>query len=316
MQTVDFSPGHVEATMRLAKQNYEEERASVPTLPSLDSAPDLRPFAENGLGAAAFEGSEMVGFLGCFPPFRNAFGLSGVTGVFSPLGANGSIRENRAKIYACLYQAAGEKWVRAGASSHAVCLYAHDRQAQEQFYRYGFGLRCMDAVRGMDEITARPCDGYSFHRLSPEDVPKVLPLEHLLCESYADSPFFMYREKPGEAEFLEEYRGFHSTYFTAEHQGRTVAFIRAELDGETFIQHTPGYLHIKGAYCLEEHRGKGLHQHLLNLLTRDLKAKGYTRLGVDFESFNPSAQGFWQKYFSAYTHGLVRRIDDRAVSGK
>lgn len=176
MQTVNFSLGHVEAAMRLAKQNYEEEQAYVPALPRLDSVPDLRPFADNGLGAAAFEGSEMVGFLGCFPPFRNAFGSPGVTGVFSPLGANGAIRENRARIYARLYQAAGEKWVRAGASSHAVCLYAHDREAQEQFYRYGFGLRCMDAIRRMDEITATPCDGYSFHKLFPEDILKVLPL--------------------------------------------------------------------------------------------------------------------------------------------
>ena len=306
----------MEAAMRLAKQNYEEERAYVPALPRLDSVPDLRPFADNGLGAAAFEGSEMVGFLGCSPPFRNAFGSPGVTGLFSPLGANGAVRENRAKIYARLYQAAGEKWVRAGASSHAVCLYAHDRQAQEQFYRYGFGLRCVDAIRGMDEITAPPCEGYSFHKLSREDILKALPLEHHLCESYADSPFFMFREKSSEAEFLEEVERFQPVYFTAEYQGQTVAFIRAELDGETFVQDTPGYIHVKGAYCLKEHRGKGLHRNLLNLLVRELKARGYTRLGVDFESFNPSGQGFWLKYFDAYTHGVVRRIDEKALSGK
>jgi hypothetical protein len=33
-------------------------------------------------------------------------------------------------------------------------------------------------------------------------------------------------------------------------------------------------------------------------------------LGVDFESFNPTASDFWLKYFTEYTHSVVRRIDD------
>ena len=96
------------------------------------------------------------------------------------------------------------------------------------------------------------------------------------------------------------------------HKGRIVAFIRAELDGETFIQDTPGYLHCKGMYCIPEHRGMGISQKLLILLVQKLKADGYARLGVDFESFNPSGSGFWLKHFHAYTYGVVRRIDERS----
>jgi hypothetical protein len=40
-----------------------------------------------------------------------------------------------------------------------------------------------------------------------------------------------------------------------------------------------------------------------------LKAENYLRLGVDFESFNPTAWGFWLKHFQAYTYSDVRRID-------
>lgn len=43
------------------------------------------------------------------------------------------------------------------------------------------------------------------------------------------------------------------------------------------------------------------------------KAEGYLLLGVDCESFNPTARGFWLKYFTPYTYGLVRRIDDNAI---
>jgi len=309
----DFTAGHIEEAAMIALQNYQNERSFVPALPPVDALPGLKPYAENGLGVAAFEGDTMVGFLCSVSPFSNAFGSTNATGVFSPMGANGAVGSNRAKVYARLYQAAAEKWVNAGASSHAVCLYAHDREALEQFFRYGFGMRCVDAIREMDEIAAPPCEGYSFYELDFENVLKVLPLDNMLDDSYIDSPFFMYRARNSEAEFVEEYRQFQPIYFAAGQNGRLVAYIKAELDGENFIKDTPGYLHVKGAYCLPEHRGKGLNQRLLGMLIQKLKMNGYTRLGVDFESINPTAYGFWLKYFDAYTHSVVRRIDEKAV---
>lgn len=188
--------------------------------------------------------------------------------------------------------------------------FADDKAAQEQFFRYGFGLRCVDAIRGMDDIIVTPCEGYSFSEIAPKEILEVLLLENMLDESYIDSPFFMFREKETEAIFLKRHEHFQSVYFTAKYEGQIVAFVRAELDGENFICNTPRYLHVKGAYCLPEHRGKGLTQKLLGMLIQKLKAKGYTRLGVDFESLNPSAYGFWLKYFTPYSYSIVRRIDE------
>lgn len=77
--------------------------------------------------------------------------------------------------------------------------------------------------------------------------------------------------------------------------------------------------HIEEAKALslasyhEEHRGKGVCQNLLNFVISTLNADGYTQLGVDFESFNPAARGFWLKYFTPYTHSVVRRIDERIL---
>ena len=151
MKIVDFSAAHIEQAERITKQNYEEERKIIPALPPVDAIPDLTQYVENGLGVAALEDNTMLGYLCAVGPFKNAFGSTEVTGVFSPMGAHGAALDNRADIYARMYQAVGEKWVRAGASSHAICLYAHDRETQEQFFRYGFGMRCIDAIREMDE---------------------------------------------------------------------------------------------------------------------------------------------------------------------
>jgi ribosomal protein S18 acetylase RimI-like enzyme len=128
-----------------------------------------------------------------------------------------------------------------------------------------------------------------------------LPLENMLKNCF------------DEKEFMQNYFNCNSIYSVAKHDGKIVAFIRAEHDGQTFIQNMNGYIHINAAYCLPEHRGKGISQNLLTLLIQKLKKQGYTYLGVDYESINPSGFGFWLKDFSAYTYGVVRRIDESAI---
>ncbi len=324
MKIVNFTVAHVERAAQIAKQNYEEERGYVPALPSsadlssafptLENMPDLTPFADNGLSVAAIDGGDVVGFLCSYGVWNDAWDIPGLRHVFSPMHANGTIPENRAKIYARLYQAAGEKWARVGAASHGICLYAHDREAQEQFFRYGFGMRCIDAIRGMDDVASPNCGGYEFTELVPERYSEVYPLNIMLQSHYCKSPFFMVRPNITEAEFLENENG--DRYFVARKDGATVAFLCFGRSGETFLRKIPGYIHADGAYCLPEHRGKGLLQNLLNLATSTFKNEGYKYLGVDFESINPPAYGFWLKHFTAYTHSVVRRIDENAVAKK
>ena len=313
MRIADFTAAHIEQAAQIAIQNYREERGHVPVLPPIETVPSLMSYARNNLGVAAFEGDQMVGFLCAAGPFQNAFGSTDAVGVFSPMGANGAVCDNRAKIYARLYQAAGEKWACTGAASHGVCLYAHDMEAQQQFFRYGFGLRCVDAVRGMDDIAAPTCLGYDFSELTPDELPQILPLDHRLDAHMAASPIFILRPSDTQESFTKKIEHFQSIFFAAKKNKEIVAYIRAELDGETFICDLPGYLHIKGAFCLPEHRGIGLNQTLLRMFVKKLKLQGYTRLGVDFESFNPAAYGFWLKHFDAYTHSIVRRIDEHAL---
>ena len=40
-----------------------------------------------------------------------------------------------------------------------------------------------------------------------------------------------------------------------------------------------------------------------------LKEEGFEYLGVDFESYNPTANRFWNKYFAEYTNSVTRRIE-------
>lgn len=313
MHIVPFEKQHILQAQALALACYHEERQQTPALPELSTIPGLDAFAGNGLSVAAMEEGRLTGFLCGCQPFPNAFRSTTATGVFSPMGAHAALASNREKIYASLYQAAAETWVAAGAVSHAICLYAHDEAAQRQFFRYGFGMRCVDAIRGMEPIPVAPCPGYTFARLPKEEWAEVYPLDLALNRHYLQSPFFMRRTPDTREAFLASSAREHACYFVARQQGAICAYVKINGAGETFLTSGERYRHIHGAYCLPEHRGHGLYAHLLNFAMDALRKEGYTRLGVDYESINPTAWGFWGKHFAAYTHSVVRRIDENIL---
>lgn len=312
--TMPFAMSHIAQAKQIALKNYLTERSFVSALPHIDATLDLTPFAKNGLGIAAFENAQMVGFLCCVSPFPNAFRSTDAVGVFSPMGASGAVGENRAEIYGRLYQAAADLWVKAGAASHGIFLYAHDKQVEQQFFRYGFGMRTVDGIRGMKAVPVTPCQGYEFVEIRGADITKILPLHVLLDAHLAESPCFMRRPPDTEKAYLQKAEETSARFFAAIWDNEIVAYLTAAKGGETFIRDIPGYLHINEAFCLPAHRGKGILGNLLALLVETLRAEGTIQhLGVDFESINPTAYSFWNKHFAAYTNGVVRRIDEHVI---
>lgn len=132
MKIVEFDSAHAAVAAELAMADYEEERERVPALPVMKALPDLRPFADNHLGVAAFEGDKMLGFLCCLEPWEHAF-QTAAKGTFSPMHAHGARKEGRGKVYQRMYQAAAEKWVKKGITYHSIALYAHEETALSAF---------------------------------------------------------------------------------------------------------------------------------------------------------------------------------------
>jgi len=313
MRTVDFSKELMPAAYRLAMENYAEERKAVPVLPENAMLPPLDELAENGLGVAAMEGNVMLGFLGAYGPCKPVFCTQDVGGVFSPLHAHGAVRENRARIYQRMYQAAAEKWVMAGAASHTVTLYAHDTAANEAFFQYGFGMRCIDLTRTVDSMDIPKTENCVFAELPAERQSELRAMRKALADHLAQSPCFM-KDSPGDTENWIAKREAHPPRtFAAEIGGAIAAYIEMKHEGENFVTYSPDMLSICGAYCLPEFRGKGVMQSLLDHALSVLRPEEFARLGVDCESFNPTALNFWTKHFDIYTRSVVRRIDENAM---
>jgi len=316
----DFNENHIEQAINIAKENYTNERKNVNVLPEITEFPNFSTFAKNGLGVSAFFGEKMCGYLCCYGPFEKAFGTTNAIGVWSPLHGNGIIDSEYKNIFARMYQEAAIKWVNLKATSHAITFYAHNNLLQNQLYRYGFGLRCIDTIRELKEIEIDVKSQYGISELEFNEFHLIFPIGLLLEEHLSKSPIFMrhvqdkievgHEYKFAEWQIREKYR-----YFAAKDGEKIIAYIKIHEEGENFIGNVNNMKHIHGAYCFPEYRGQGIIQNILNFIVKKLLEENNDLLGVDFESFNPTASNFWLKYFTEYTHSVVRRIDEQIIEG-
>ena len=306
---IRFEKKHAAKAREIAQECYLEECRHVPELTVEAEIPDPVGY-DNGLGVVAFLDDKMVGFLCCLKPFDNFFGTS--KGTYIPNNAHGAIRKDRKRIYSQLYEAAAAIWVREGVLSHAIGIYSHDDDAIESFFHNGFGMRTIDAIRPLKEIVMMPTDREIVYKeLKEEEYVKIHLLRNGIIGHLNRSPMFMPHLRDTEERFLELISKSPRRYFVAEDNEDAIAYIKLTDEGESFVGDNESTINIQGAYMKEEYRGTGIYTNLLAYMIKQLMHEDYTLLGVDFESFNPTARGFWLKYFTPYIYGLTRRIDER-----
>jgi ribosomal protein S18 acetylase RimI-like enzyme len=175
----------------------------------------------------------------------------------------------------------------------------------------------------MEELNLKECSKIIFTELEHNEFQLIYPIGINLPHHLWDSPSFLRyteileEEKDGDPdEFAKWQIKENFRYFAAKDKEKIIAYIKTHDEGENFIGNVNNMKHIHGAYCFPEYRGQGIVQNLLNYIIKKLHAENNILLDVDFESFNPTASGFWLKYFTEYTQSVVRRIDDRFIKQK
>lgn len=313
LKIVKLEKEHLIEAERLALENYQEECSMVSALPRTTKLPELVCFTQNDFGVAAFDGDTMLGFLGCYNPWDGAFD-SNARGTFTPIHAHGCVKENRARIYEMMYQKMAELLVSKGVLYHGIALYANDTEALTAYFHCGFGHRCSDAIRTMELIPGvMPAVGIAFEELPSGEAKQVRELRRSLKNHMGESSCFMYTSEEEFEEWVQKRENNGNRIFVAKDKELPIAFLEICDEAETFVTELPAVKNICGAFCLPEYRGKQIYQNLINYAVEMLQKEGYQYLGVDYESFNPTAQHFWTKYFEPYTCSVVRRIDEGAL---
>ncbi len=317
IQFEKFTEKHIDEAVGLALAELTAERVHCPELPQQEFEGRLREIlwwlSTQFFGKAAVCESKLMGYLLFAGPWDGFFG--DVKGVFSPLcGSAFSYEyENRGKLASMLFAEVAQEFVAEGIYSCALCRYAHDEETAKSFVLNGFGIRCMDAVQEMEEISVQKVSGdVVFEELTKECFCEVEHLQKGLHRHLLQAPvFFSLPECGFEAWFSEWITRATMRIFAAKTDGKVVGFISVEEEGENFVTEYDKMKNICGAYFMEEYRGTGIAGGLLAFVRDTLKAEGVTHLGVDCETMNPTALRFWTKSFVPYTYSFARRIDER-----
>ncbi len=318
IQFEKFTEKHIDEAVQLALGELCAERVHCPELPSHGFEGRLREIlwwlGSQSFGKAAVCEGKLVGYLLFAGPWDGFFG--DVKGVFSPLSGSAFSYEyeNRGKLASMLFAEVAQEFAAEGIYSCGLCRYAHDMETAKSFVLNGFGIRCMDAVRGLEEISAQKSSrDVVFEELTKERFAEVKHLQQGLHRHLLQAPVFFPLPDCGfEAWFTEWIKRETMRIFVAKADGKIVGFISVDEEGENFITECVTMKNICGAYFMEEYRGIGIAKGLLSFVRDTLKVEGVTHLGVDCETMNPTALRFWRKSFMPYTYSFARRIDERA----
>jgi GNAT superfamily N-acetyltransferase len=220
-------------------------------------------------------------------------------------------KEHRRLIYAKMLEHGMNGWVKQGYLSFAVSMLAHDKGLIDEFFIHGYGMRCIDAIRKSERIQSSTI-GVSVIEAQKEDLKDIAMLHKSHHEYYKYSPIFMPRLPEDALSDLIEWLNHPNHHlWIAKKDDEAIGYIRIQPEGETVVSLHSQVMNITGAYVEENFRSLGVASLLLDEVQRWLIEQGIHLCGVDYETINPSAYRFWNRYFTPYTVSVTRRIDER-----
>lgn len=316
MEFLDLAASHIPQAIALAEADLAREAHHVPALAKADVANFLpervSDIIRSGVGGvAAMDGDRLAGYLTFMGPFERFFGP--LPGAWSPLHAHAIGTDDRERTWSLLVQHSAERLVAQGITGLSIAAYAHD-EGTRGLVLNSFGIRLADAIR--DLATPFPFElspAATYRELAEDEMPRIVSLENALIRHLRASPTFVPVRETTEEAFLSRHVEEGSRFFGAWIDDTLLGYVKVSDEGENFVTEAPTMPNISGAYLLPEHRGRGIYDSLVAFTADTLRDEGAILLGVDFETMNPAALRFWTKWFDIYTHGHVRRIDDRIL---
>ncbi len=256
--------------------------------------------------------NQIIGFIG-------GFYLSDIDshkhGFLTPLALHGVKHgENTRLVMYKLIQELSRRCVANGIYKLAILFHAYDDEMKDILHALGYGGLTIDFIRGVDKLSVKPLENIHIESVTVDDLKNMMPLFRGIQDHLMGSPIFLYDENPYDP-ILEYYqnqlRQGGNGVFVAKKNDIPVGYIkytvnsinRQELDGGKTIG-------INGAFIIEQYRGLGIMDHLLNQVVDFAIQHGYTHIMTDCESANFEAVSYWSKHFKPYSFGALRYIND------
>ncbi len=314
---LELSDHHLSDAAALVAARCRALQAVIPETPARYTEPEtilplLTNLAQRAPGLVALRNGQLVGFLlgMVLPAFR------GKRSIYSPEWANGALLAEADTINQALYARLSARWVADGCVLHALTVLAHDVRGLDGWYRQGFGLNGVDAVRGLEPVAGEQAP-VTVRQATSADLALVAAHGLALQRHLASAPIFKALTEPeSEAEYAQWLeQPTHVMWLAFDAADRPVGslgLVPANPDACTLMQ-DPGTISVMHAYTEPAVRGQGIAAALLDRAIADGRARGYMRCSVDFESQNIPAAAFWRRHFQPVCYSVIRNVDERCV---
>ena len=309
--------GYFDTAVEMASENYLLERRSARGLCERANksyfSKQLEELFSKGAGRMAFEDNTLVGFLafsGVFPVNK-----SGAKGALSPLWGYGIRHNKRGEIIGKLFQNIAAELCGNYTQKLSVSVYAHDTEVLWTYLMSAFYLDITGVVRDVETpIEAKMHGKYSFREIEEKELIKheqeIIELYRGLINHLRVSPVFYHCHNflPVENRF-DDFLKDTMRIFAVFDCNKLISMVDSEPVDYGFAIDDPEARNMGDIFLEPIYRGYGIAAALLKFANEELKTSGVRRLFVTHGTVNPTARGFWDKYFTNYFYSMTRLID-------
>ncbi|MCM1988589.1 GNAT family N-acetyltransferase [Oceanirhabdus seepicola] len=321
MEIRDLDLLYLEDAVSLAQENYEMECKHVGGLPDLNYMVYFRTKLEklfkSGNGKMAFENNNLVAYLA----FGDIFNINeqGDKGATSPLFGYGIRSENRAVTIGKLFQYVAKELCEKYAQSLRINIYAHDIEVLQTYIMSSFSMDVTDVIRDVTEpFELNKCQDYIFKELNKEELKfyrsDIMEFYRGSINHLRMSPVFYHCRYflPLEDRF-DDFLSDDMRIFAAFDGNKLIGMIDSEPGRDAFITGGKGTVCMGDVFLNPDYRGRGIASQMLKYANDKLKECGIKTICVTHGTINPTARGFWDKYFQNYSYTMTRQIDSNML---
>lgn len=297
-----FADEHLDGAAALLAARHREHRLAEPLLPARFEEPgaargEIEAIwgTDGASGAVVLDGARVAGFLVGAPRPDPVWGAN----VWVEFAGHAVERPELARD---LYGAAAERWVEEGKTRHYVLVPATGPLV-DAWFRVGFGLQHVHAVRELDDHPLNEAAEIRVRRAESRDVDDLIAIAPLIQEVQARSPVFGYLppDDPDDlrAEILDEIARPETGCLVAEGAGRVVGnfdVVSVERTSSLVGLGRPDRAaHLGFAATIPDVRGTGAGLALTQASFRWAREQGYETMVTDWRATNLLSSRFWPR---------------------